>query len=512
MDNMNYRPPQPPLAIMDTDESAVRTALTKLLQQDLCTSVLDTSLPYTISDDLQTIYNDLYKVLTEFSTSTDFKHERMTLQRVGMQYRILIMRTLNEIARTNVDINRLSSNQMNFVQNITILGGKLQSYNQLMETAANHAKIYEKLREAAILNELTGEDALNFLRRNRDNTQNESSARTDIKEIVTTNRTFDSLVGIDKIITGLRQTIINIEIGLVDSFLFFIFYGIPGTGKTALAEAVATQFSNGEYFKFDQSFFASKFLGVTEARIRNIFETVRTNPTKRYTIIIDEADNVLGTDIVQPHLNTIKILLQTEITSSESFGTNLIIIGLTNYLNNIDQTFKRRATSIIEVEPPTSSECLSFLQQQLTINAEITWNTEYIRQLVDAFDPFKIYTNSDMSRLAKNVRDNFLSSFNVEKNYIQIYLNIPEKIILIFNDSDVSRPQTKFNLNNNIITNNENTYADAMKILLARLNSENVSLKSFRKYFAPRIDIMKTALTNSSLLTRKKAEIYKKTE
>ncbi|WBR61429.1 ATPase family associated with various cellular activities (AAA) [Drosophila suzukii associated hytrosavirus 1] len=492
------------MTAVPNEEDLIRKALSQILRQDICTSCLDTSLTHTISNGLKEAFAEVAEILNKFTSSTDFKHERTNLQIVAMKYRILMSRTLDEFLNTNENINLLSREQMTFVQNLTVLGGKLQSYNQLLATASNHAKIYDKLREAAILNEIDGQDAIEYLRRAKDSNQTDNPSRTDIKELVTTNKSFDSLVGIDDIVSNLRQVLINIDIGLVDSFLFFIFYGIPGTGKTALSESLATQFSNGEYYKFDQSFFASTYLGVTESRIRNIFETIRSNPNKRYTIIIDEADNVLATTPVQDHLNSIKILLQTEISSYSSFGTNLIIVCITNYLTKIDQTFRRRATNIIEVPPPRPEECINFLESQLTPPG-ITYTTEYRQAL--ALSPNLVYTNSDMGRLAKNVRDNFLHSF-MPDDIISIALYIPQRTVFFFSKNDITSYPPVSMFNNAPYESINKPYLDAMRDLAAILARNNTNIQHFQKYFAPNIVVMNKALSRASTLTKEQAQQY----
>lgn len=492
---------------VSTTADALRQALSQILRQDVSTSLVDSSLNYKISPELTAQYNEIVSILSSFSTVTDFKSEKTNLQLVGMKFRMLLARTTDEFIQTNEDINRISREQMTFIQNLTIVGGKLQSYNQLLATASNHAKIYDKLREAAILSTLNGQDALDYLRKTRDS-QTNNPTRSDIKELVTTNKSFESLVGLDNIVSGIRQKLINIDIGLVESFSFYIFYGIPGTGKTAISEAIATQFSNGEYFKFDQSFFASTYLGVTESRIRNIFEMVRSNPNKRYTIIIDEADNVMGTVPRQIHLNSVKILLQTEISSYNSFGPNLMLVGITNYLSQIDQTFRRRATDIVNIPPPSIEECLNFLELQLTDGGEERWPPIYRTELMKGFDPNYVYTNSDMGRLAKNVRDNFLLSMAPSNEEIIIELFTGQRRLILFYpviEGDKYRPARLPTETSEKIVG---TYGNAIRNLASRLSSLSLSLQSFRKYFAPNVNTFQLAISRASSLRNADKEQY----
>lgn len=60
-----------------------------ILRQDICTRILDTTLDYKISDSLMGVYRELYTIMSNLSSITDFKNERTNLQVVGMKYRIL---------------------------------------------------------------------------------------------------------------------------------------------------------------------------------------------------------------------------------------------------------------------------------------------------------------------------------------------------------------------------------------------------------------------------------------
>lgn len=501
--------------VVNEDEELVRRALGQFLQTDLYTSQLDRTLDYRISPDLRNELDELKRLLAQFTQDSDYSQEVTSLQLIANRYRIFISRILNEFLSTNDDINRLSSEQLIFMHEVTILGGKLQSYNQLLATAANHQDIYLRLREAAILNEIDNKDALEYLRRNRDGKDN-FTAHSKVSETATTTKTFDNLVGVDPIVTQLRSIIRNIRIGLVDSFQFIIFYGIPGTGKTALSESLASEFSDGEYFKFDQAFMASPYIGGTETRIRSIFERIRANPNKNFTIVIDEADNVLAQTPSREYLNSIKILLQTEISSYDSFGTNLLVVCITNYLSRIDQTFKRRATSIVLVPEPSAENRVAFLESQLTPqklkidgrDVNIRFSPAY-RQKLFNFNANMIYTNSDMGRLAKNVQDNFLVNFvpPSAEYLVYIHLLVDAQLILFYSATDDSSRPQNININTQPTIGPAN-YLDAMNTLYAILESQKIKLSQFKKYFAPDINILANAVARSSTLSLEAAQIY----
>lgn len=496
------------------EDASVKRALEILLNQDVCTNFLDNSLDYRISDGLERQYNELKQVLDNFSRANDLKAERENLQLAAIQYRLLIQKTMVEISHSNININRLSPNQMQFSQRLVILGGKLQSFTQLLATSANHAKIYDRLREAAILNELDGVQALDYLRNNRKSQGDVNTVkRSDIKEIVTTKTIFSDIKGIDDITSKLARTVTNIKIGLIESFLFMVFYGIPGTGKTTLAEAVASDFSNGEFYKFDQSFFASTYLGVTESRIRNIFENIRSNPDKNFVIIIDEADNILAPQPRQPHLNSVKILLQTEIGGPQSFGPNLIIIAITNYLRAIDQTFLRRTSELIRVPNPPVELCLQFLLSRLT-PSDFKHTDAYASTLLNAFNSAFVYTNSDMTRLAKNIRDTFLYNPKSDKP-VTFLIDYENQNIFLFDatQTEYTKPVPlpgKPGITTSADQRTEFTspYIQGMDSLYDILQQRGITMRSYGKFYAPNIENITNAITNSSTLTNEDSKRY----
>src|SRR5437879_8743752 len=68
-----------------------------------------------------------------------------------------------------------------------------------------------------------------------------------------------------------------------------LLYGVPGTGKTLLAKAVANE-SNAHFISISGPEIMSKFYGESEARLREIFKEAR----ERYPsiIFIDEIDSI----------------------------------------------------------------------------------------------------------------------------------------------------------------------------------------------------------------------------
>ena len=127
------------------------------------------------------------------------------------------------------------------------------------------------------------------------------------------------------------------------------FYGAPGTGKTALAEHIASSLDKPLLIK-QASDLMSKFVGETEQNMAGMF---REAENEKAVLLLDEADSFL-----QDRRGAQRTYEVTEVNEMlqgmERF--NGIFVCTTNLMDRIDQAALRRFTFKIRFKPLTAAQ------------------------------------------------------------------------------------------------------------------------------------------------------------
>jgi transitional endoplasmic reticulum ATPase len=136
-----------------------------------------------------------------------------------------------------------------------------------------------------------------------------------------------------------------------------LLYGVPGTGKTLLAKAVATE-SGVNFISVKGPALISKYVGESEKAIREVFKTAKqASPT---ILFFDEIDSIVpsrGSSSTDAHV-TERVISQflTEMDGIEELK-GVIVLAATNRLDMIDPALLRsgRFDLLLELPKPDSS-------------------------------------------------------------------------------------------------------------------------------------------------------------
>ena len=134
-----------------------------------------------------------------------------------------------------------------------------------------------------------------------------------------------------------------------------IFYGAPGTGKTASVYELARR-SGRDIFRVDMAKLKSKWVGDSEKAVRSVFKTYRSmckGKEKAPILLFNEADAIFTKRIeniehsVDQMNNAIQNIILEEMENIEG-----ILLATTNLLSNLDPAFERRFIFKVEFRMP----------------------------------------------------------------------------------------------------------------------------------------------------------------
>lgn len=118
-----------------------------------------------------------------------------------------------------------------------------------------------------------------------------------------------------------------------------LLYGVPGTGKTMLAQAIAHEI-DAKFFSVKCSDILSKWVGDAEQNIRNLFQEAKSYPTS--IVFFDEFEAIApNRDTYSTVMKRVVPELLTQIQGFEKNDNNLIVIAATNRPWDIDTAFLR---------------------------------------------------------------------------------------------------------------------------------------------------------------------------
>lgn len=222
---------------------------------------------------------------------------------------------------------------------------------------------------------------------------------------------WDDIVGLDQAKNSLKEAVVypflrpDLFKGLREPIRGMLLFGPPGTGKTMLARAVATE-SKSTFFSITSSTITSKYLGESEKLVKAMFLLAKKlSPS---IVFIDEIDSLLGSrsegEIESIRRIKNEFLIQwSELSSSTSKETNelnsqVLILGATNLPWSIDEAARRRFVKKQYIPLPEDetrkSQIIKLLKYQ---NNELS--EEDFKEIIELT---KKFSGSDITSLCKD--------------------------------------------------------------------------------------------------------------
>lgn len=202
-----------------------------------------------------------------------------------------------------------------------------------------------------------------------------------------------------------------------------LLYGMPGTGKTMLARALAGE-AGVSFISTSGSQFEEEYVGVGAARIRELFQLARKQAP--CVIFIDEVDSIAakrhGPNSPSWSAQAVNQLLTEMDGLNDSVNQGIIVVAASNRIDALDSAILRpgRLDRHVKLELPSQlerQEILSIYLQKITVDSNV--KAENLAKMTTGFsgaDLANLVNEATIEATRNNKAEVDVESFEIAKD------------------------------------------------------------------------------------------------